>query len=372
MCNMKKILFFIDTLGYGGAEKVLVNLVNNMDKTKFDITLMTLFDSGVNKQYLNSDIKYKFIFKKVFNGNVLFLRMFTPRFLYKKFVKDDYDVVIAYLEGNTTRILSGCNDNSVKKIAWLHVEMSEKTLFYPWGSKQKCIRGYGKFDKIVGVSKTVIESFVKNTKKWDNLCVKYNTVDTDYIKDKSKENVDDVIFDSNKLNVISVGRLINQKKYDRLLRIHKRLIDNGVVHNLFILGIGEKKAQLQAYINDNNLNESAHLIGFRDNPWKYVKNSDLFVCSSEKEGFSTAVSESIIVGTPVVTTRCSGMDEMLDDGRYGLIVDNNEDALYEGMYSLLTNKSKLQFYKDKVRERSCFFDKENTVKKVENLIYDLN
>ena len=102
---MKKILFFIDTLGYGGAEKVLINLVNNLDKSRYDITLMTIFDEGVNKKYLEKNIKYKSIFKKIFRGNVLFFRMFTPEFLYKLFIKDKYDILVSYLEGNTTRIL---------------------------------------------------------------------------------------------------------------------------------------------------------------------------------------------------------------------------------------------------------------------------
>ena len=80
---MIKVLFFIHDLMHGGAEKVLVNLVNNMDTSKFDITVLCLFDEGVNKKYLNSNIKYKYIFKKTFKGNTLFLR-FHLNFYIKK------------------------------------------------------------------------------------------------------------------------------------------------------------------------------------------------------------------------------------------------------------------------------------------------
>ena len=79
---MKKILFFIPNLMHGGAEKVLVNLVNNLDKDKYDITLQTIFDVGVNKQYLNEDIKYKYVFKKLFRGSTTIFKLFSPKFLY--------------------------------------------------------------------------------------------------------------------------------------------------------------------------------------------------------------------------------------------------------------------------------------------------
>lgn len=364
---MKKLLFFIDTLGHGGAEKVLVNLVNNLDKSKYKITLMTIFNSGVNKQYLNNNIEYKYVFKRIFRGNVMVFRLFKPSFLYRLFIKDKYDIVVSYLEGNTTRILSGCPYSYTKKLAWLHVEMNEKTLFYPWWNKEKCISGYEKFDKIVGVSQTVLDSFVKNTKEWNNLQVMYNTVDTDTIKEKSMEKIDDIEYASDMINVISVGRLIDQKGYERLLRIHKRLLDNGIIHNLYILGEGHKRPALEKYIKDNKLQKSIYLLGFKDNPWKYVANADLFVCSSLQEGFSTAVSEALIVGTPVVTTLCSGMKEMLGDSEYGLITDNNENALYDGLYKLLTNRELLKYYKNKAIDRGGYFNKKNTVHMVEKM-----
>ena len=85
--KMKKVLFFIPTLAQGGAEKVLVNLVNNMDKSKFDITVQTLFAGGVNEQFLNKDINYKCCFKKEFKGNSQILNLFSPKSVYKKFIK---------------------------------------------------------------------------------------------------------------------------------------------------------------------------------------------------------------------------------------------------------------------------------------------
>ena len=365
---MKKILFFIDTLGHGGAEKVLVNVVNNLDKKEYDITLITIFDVGVNRKYLDKNIKYKYLFKKLIRGNVILFKCFSSGFLYKKLIKDRYDVVISYLEGNTTRILSDCPYKDTKKIAWIHIEMDEKTRFYPYRSKEECKKCYEKFDNIVGVSQTVVDSFEKQLGKSFNTRVIYNAVDSEYIKKCADEPITDIEFDANGVNIISVGRLIEQKSYKRLLSIHKRLIEDGIKNNLYIIGEGKQKNMLKKYISENNLEETAHLIGFRDNPWKYVKNADLFVCSSWKEGFSTAVTEALIVGTPVVTTLCSGMREMLGDSEYGLITDNDEDALYEGVKKMILDTQLRERYKKKAIERGQFFGIQKSVDAVEGIL----
>ena len=159
---MKKVLFFIDTLGYCGAEKVLVNLVNHLDKRKYDITVLTIFDGGVNKQYLDKSIKYRYVFKKVFRGNIAVFKRFSPKFLYRLFVKEHYDIAVSYLEGNTTRVLSGCPYADTKKLAWIHGEMDERMRFYPYRNKQECTECYKKYDKIIGVSQNVIESFTSH------------------------------------------------------------------------------------------------------------------------------------------------------------------------------------------------------------------
>lgn len=366
---MKKILFFIDTLGYGGAEKVLVNLVNRLDKNKYDITLMTIFDDDINRKYLNDDIKYKYIFKYVFRGNVMFFKLFTPQWLYKHFVRDRYDIVVSYLEGNTTRILSGCPFADTKKLAWVHIEMDEKIRFYPYRSKKECKDCYDKFDRIVCVSQTVKASFVSQVGELKGLCVKYNTVDSDFIKKCSEEKLEDISFDPECINIISVGRLIEQKSYKRLLSVFKNLIHKGYEIKLYIVGEGSQRNMLEKYIASNDLSDKAFLIGFKDNPWKYVKRSDLFVCSSWREGFSTAVTEALILGIPVVTTRCSGMDEMLgENNEYGIITDNDEGALQEGIEYVLSDKERLKDYAEKAAIRGESFKASETVKAVDQMI----
>ena len=368
-----KILFFIPHLMHGGAEKVLVNLVNNLDKSKYDITLQTIFDVGVNKQYLKNDIKYKYVFKHLFRGSTIIFNFFSSKFLYKKLIKEEYDIVISYLEGITARIISGCPYDS-KKISWIHIEIGDKEKFsVGFRSFDEAKESYRKFDKFVCVSKNVKDEFLKTSTLDDkSVEVLYNTNETDFIVEKSKEEVDDIIFDKNIINICSVGKIIGTKGYDRLARVHKRLIDEGLKHHIYILGIGEDQNKIEKYLKENNIEDTYTFIGFRDNPYKYVSKCDLFVCSSLREGFSTSVTESLIVGTPVVSTLCSGAYELLgENNEYGIVVENSEDGIYEGLKKLLNNQDLLSDYKEKAKERGKLFSKEETIKAVENMIDSL-
>lgn len=370
---MKKILFFIPNLMHGGAEKVLVNLVNNLDKNKYDITLQTIFDVGVNKQYINKDIKYKYVFKKLFRGSSTIFKLFSPKFLYKHLIKDEYDIVVSYLEGPTARIISGCPYES-KKVSWIHIEMNDEQKFaLGFRNNDEARVCYSKFDEIVCVSETVKQIFLETSGlNKSNVDVLYNTNETEQIVEKSKETIDDVTFDKNTVNICSVGKIIGTKGYDRLARIHKKLINEGLNHHIYILGIGKDEDKINKYIKENNLQDTYTLLGFRDNPYKYVAKCDLFVCSSLREGFSTAVTESLIVGTPVVSTLCSGAQELLGyNNEYGLVVENSEEGIYKEIKKLLEDRKLLAYYKKKATERGSFFSKEKTVKAVENMIDSL-
>lgn len=370
---MKKILFFIPNLMHGGAEKVLVNLVNNLDKNKYDITLQTIFDVGVNKQYLNKDINYKYIFKKLFRGSTTMFKLFSPKFLYKNLIKDEYDVVVSYLEGPTARIISGCPYDS-KKVSWIHIEMNDESKFaLGFRNSDEAKKCYGKFDEIVCVSNTVKQIFLETSGlNEDNVDVLYNTNETEQILERSKEEVNDVIFDKHIVNICSVGKITGTKGYDRLARVHKKLIEEGLNHHIYILGIGEDEDKINKYIEENNLQGTYTLLGFRDNPYKYVAKCDLFVCSSYREGFSTAVTESLVVGTPVVSTLCSGAQELLGyNNEYGLVVENSEEGIYQGMKKLLEDRALLDYYREKAAERGSFFSKEKTIEAVENMIDSL-
>lgn len=371
---MKKILFLIPTLGHGGAEKVLVNLVNNMDKEKFDITVQTLFDEGVNKQYLNSDIRYESFMKHAFRGNSRIMALLPAGLLHRHIVKERYDVIVSYLEGPTTHIISGCPHVDTKRVAWIHTGFNNARLFKRgFITKNKAIRAYKNIDCIICVSESVKNLFeiIAGT-RFDNIGVLYNTNETDAIKELAHEPVTDITFNNNTVNVFSVGKLMHLKGYDRLAHVHKRLLDEGLNHRIYILGEGEKRGELEKYITDNHLEESFVLLGFKENPYRYMAVADMYVCSSRREGFSTAVTEALILGKPVVSTCCSGAYELLgNNNEYGIVTDNTEDGIYEGMKTMLNDDVLRREYAVKAAERGKAFSTEKTVKAVEEMLLSL-
>ena len=168
--------------------------------------------------------------------------------------------------------------------------------------------------------------------------------------------------------LVTVGRLEHQKGYDRLVRIVKRLADEGFRFELWILGTGSQEEQLKQYIRENHLEECVKLLGFHTNPYKYIVQGDLFVCSSRSEGYSTAVTEALILGLPVITTECSGMAELLKDGECGIITNNDEDAFYEGLKGILSDAILLEHYKEKAVERGKDFTIDSLMAPIEKLL----
>ncbi len=370
---MIKMLFLIHDLGPGGAEKVLVNLVNNLDPRKFEITVMTLFGGGVNEQFLKPHIRYHTCFHRMIRGNSHLMKLLSPRQLHQWLIKDKYDIEISYLEGPSARIISGCSDPDTKLVSWIHVEQHTKQVaakaFRSYAESKNC---YEIFHQTVCVSEYVKQDFQNLYPTVSPVCVRYNTNETEQILEKMKEPVEPGIFREGEIRLCGVGKLMPSKGFDRIARIHKRLWDEGYPVHTYILGEGPERGRLDDYIKENCLEDSFTLLGYQTNPYKYVANCDLFVCASTAEGFSTAATEALIVGTPVCTVDVSGMKEMLgENNAYGVVTDNSEESLYQGIKGLLDDPSLLAYYREKAVERGKKFSTKETVCAVEKMLLDL-
>lgn len=366
---MKKILFLINALRGGGAEKVLIDTVNALDKSKYQITVQTVIDGGVLKNRLGDDVEYKSIVKA---KNPFLRRLCTyavnyilpPKMVHRLFIGKGYDYEIAFLEGVPTKLISASDDKNSIKYAWVHID-----LYNTFGldkvhkNMQKHIECYKKFDRIVCVSESVKETFIKRFGDFDDLIVKYNIIDDKAIIEKSKEPVQV----SNKLRVVTVGRVENQKGFDRLLRIHKKLSDEGFDYELMIVGEGSKRAELEEYVRANNLSDSVVFTGFTDNPYKYMASADMIVYPSRAEGYSTVAVEAVILGKSVIATDCSGMREIFGDSEHGFVTENDEDAICSAMKKMLSDKDLREEYAKKAKSRSRDFGKSVRIKELEEL-----
>lgn len=366
---MRKILIAIDNLGGGGAEKVLLNLLKHLNKDKYQITLLLLFKEGVHLNEVPSHVEIRSVFGPTSNlaRRLIYkwVKYMPAERLYKKYVKDTFDIEIAFLEGTTTKIISGSTNPLSKKLAWVHTDLSNYhwTVHYYRGDEEEQ-RQYKKFNQIVFVSNDAQKGFEKALAIHENLTVIYNPIDAEEIIRKSNEE----LIVNNKLTVISVGRFIVQKGYDRLIKIHAQLINEGIDHDLVLIGEGEEKENLQQLAQQLEITNSVQFLGFQTNPYKFVKAADIYVSSSRAEGLPLVVAEALLLGKPVLSTRCSGPVELLENGKYGMIVENSETGLYEGLKQLLLNSDERKKYELLSAQRKSFFNINHIMAQIENLI----
>ena len=369
---MKKILFLIHDLHHGGAEKVLVNLVNNMDPQKFEIHVTALFGGGVNEQFLKPHVRFRAAHPKAFPGNSHVMKLFSPELLHRFYVKEHYDIEVAYMEGPASRVISGCTDPDTKLVTWIHVQQNDmKCLAYAFRSGTEARGCYDRFDQAICVSEYVKQDFTGILNYQKPCRVLYNTVESDKVLELSGEKAPKIREDGS-VKLVAVGTLKASKGYHRLLRCIRRIREAHYPVHLYVLGIGPQQQELEELCAKLGIADAVTFLGYDTNPYKYVAKCDLFVCASFAEGFSTAATEALIVGTPVCTVEVSGMKEMLgENNEYGIVTENDEDALYEGIKKLLDDPALLSHYKKQAALRGQDFSTEETVRAVEEMLLNL-
>ena len=364
---MKKILFVMHNLTGGGAEKVLVDLLNNIDKSKFNITLLLFEKKGVYLENIPEQIKVISIKEKL---KIVPIKIITklikyfPRILYSIVIKEKYDTEIAFMEGLVTNFVGNSTNKKSRKIAWVHIDLFKqhwtKNMFLPKKEKE-C---YDKFNEIIFVSNDAKNAFSKLFPiNKVNKRVIYNPIISSYIIEKSNEK----FIKYEDLTIISVGRLNHQKGYDRLIKIHSELVEE-YPHKLLILGEGEDKYKLEEMIDKLGVNKTVELKGFVKNPYPYIKAADLFVSSSRAEGYSLAVAESIVLGKTIISTNTTGPRELLDNGKYGILCEESYEGIKESIKSVLINRSLLQKYSDLAIKRASSLDYRFIINEIEKVI----
>lgn len=360
---MIKILFFIEGLSGGGAEKVLRTLVNNMDRSAFDITVQTV-EPVDPAEYLAPGIRYKAINRaRTKIGRKLmscWIRLCAElKWLYPLYIRDGYDIEAAYLECGSTKMLAGSTNKEALRLAWVHCDLEKKGL----GNRDKVRSYYETYDKVVCVSEDVRKAYIRLFGDQPEALVLYNVNDEAEILEKADAFS---VGRTAKNDMVAVGRLTEQKGFDRLIDACARLKQDGYDFCLKILGEGLQRDDLELQIRENQLEDRVILMGFQKNPYPYLKEGDLVVCSSRYEGFSTVVTEALILGKPVVTTPCSGMDELLGDSEYGLITEDTTEGIYAGLKRMLDDPQLLEHYAQMAQKRGEAFSKAQLVAATED------
>lgn len=372
---MKRILFVVESLSGGGAEKVLSTILNLMDKSKFDITVLTVVKTGVYVDEIERNCRvisllpdystiHRPIEKIMYRMKYRFIYSAPIQTVYKRFVKEQYDVEIGFVEGFSTKFVAASTNSISKKLCWLHIDMKNNPYadgYYKSLEEER--ETYLKFDSIIAVSNSVKKVFEEKFDIHEKIRVIYNPIESDSIQNLSKMPIPQVFDDC--LNIITVGRLVNQKGFDRLLRAINDVRESGNEFHLRILGDGDDRKTLEDYIKSNGLEKNVTLLGFQKNPYPWVAKSDVFVCTSRAEGYSLAIAEAMMLNRPVISVDCAGPNELLDYGKYGLLIPNTDQCIEETMRKLIEGKIDLQRLAVVAQERKNFFEVDHILKKIE-------
>lgn len=363
-----KFLIHIPQLIYGGAEKVLVDFANYLVEKGHEVEVVETYERGflksefdakvtfnsicsnqyTKKYYVSFDEilkeknifkKLKKILKKIFITIIGYERL-AYYFAKKKYKNKKFDVAINYLETQSPKfIIKSINAN--KYLQWIHTDISKIRNINDIDREKNF---YKKVDSIICVSKVAKQSF---DERYSDLKYKtkviYNFYNVEKIKImSSKENV---LQDEN-FNILSVGRLVEEKGYERAIDIINKLNNEGYKIKWYIIGDGILRQKLQKKIKHLNLENTVYFLGIKKNPYPYIKQCDLFFLPSLYEGFPTVTIEAKVLEKPVLSTEVSGIKEQIINGETGVIVDNNADAIYQGMKNLIDNNELREYIKN--------------------------
>lgn len=365
---MKKILFVINSLTIGGSENSLVSLLNSIDYSKYQVDLMMFKTGGEFERYIPNDVNildepdyYKYLkvskviesklkrvnYKIVRLKTSLYLRINglrkqcinSEQILYKSQnkvidkINKKYDVAIAYSQGMPTYFVADKVD-AERKLAWINCDYA--TTIY---DKEFDELYYNKFYKIIAVSKTIEESIIKIKPQYkEKIKVILDIVNPNLIEKMSEEKT--VFEDKSYINILTVARLvIHHKGYDIAVKVAKLLKNDGYKFKWYVVGDGQDRTKLDKLIADNDIQDCFILLGKKENPYPYMKNCDIYVQPSKKEGFGLTVVEAKILKKHIVCTNFNTAKELINNEEDGLIVKQNEEDLYYGIKRYLTEEN---------------------------------
>ena len=376
-----KILFRHRSMEMGGVEKVMLSLLNNLDKEKFDMTVLLSLNQGelrnefphhVRKIYL-TDGKEDFSKNYLLQKFQLFKRTRrlekfrkSPEIIDKEILKENYDIEIAMTYNDFESVLQSTNKNS-KKIGWFHSEIDLPKLqpLVP-----KILRHFPQFDHMVYCSEKIMHMMHQSYPKleYPPESVIINAVPIGEIRKKSEEKIPDF---KNRPVFVSVGRLHTRKGYHKLMDAHHRLSKDGFEHSVVIIGDGEELPNLLAQQKKLGVEETFILAGNKMNPYPYIKNADFFILPSESEAWPLVISEALILQKPIIATRVGDVELMIEDGKTGHLIRYETSEIYEAMKKFLTDESFIQNIKENLINIEEQFDNRKIFNKVEKIIRNL-
>ncbi|CAK7019249.1 glycosyltransferase [Fusobacterium varium] len=381
---MNKVLFIMDTLGSGGSQKILIECLNIFG-TKYEVELLLINDYGIYRKYVKENIKimnifpkYKQIplrellflnyslkekllgifFKGIFRRNIYlwYLKMKSNQILKGK----EYKYIIGFQEGPSNFIAANLKLKSVK-IGWLHSDINKLSKIQTKMEKNV----YEKLEIIIAVSKSVKELAEKKYSfLFPKIKVLYNPINIKKIKEESK--MQNKLYNEDDINILTIGRLSPEKGYLNLIEVISEVLKEYKNVKLYIIGKGEEMYKIETLIKKLKLEKKIYLLGFKENPYPYLKESNIYVSSSLYEGLPTTLIEAMIFNKMIVATKIPGSCEVLENykKKYFVSLDSKNDFVEKIKFAIFNLKEK---EKENLDINKTFGD-ENFLEKFEKII----
>lgn len=377
-----KILFRHRSMEMGGVEKVLLGMLNNLDREKFDISLCLNLFQGELRNHIPNFIPFKtlaggkedfsniYIINKlqlVFRGVKLWLFRKFPIIPDQFILKNNADVEIATGYTMFADVINSSNKKS-KKIGWFHSDITYPKL---QPAVPNILKQIPKFDYFFWGSQQARDIFAEtypDIKLPPNEVIR-NAIPIDELKQKSLEIIPD--FTTKYPVFVNVARLHSRKGHHKLMEAHHRLLEEGFHHKIVIIGDGEEMDNLRLQAQKLNVMDSFIFLGSLQNPYPYVKNADFFVMPSKSEGWPLIIAEALILQKPILSTNVGGIPEMITHKKNGYLVDYDVDSIYHGMKEFLTNETLITKIRENLRDSEKQFDNQKIFNRVEEIITQL-
>lgn len=393
----KKVIFRSGSLRMGGLERVLIEVLQTINKEKFDIYLVIDDDCGkenIFEKDIPKDIPYFFLKPekliretekyKEKKKNIIYKLMYNlmmekeNKVMYRnmqRILKDigEIDVIVDF-DGGASKYIEKLDIK--KKIVWIHNSIPNLK------KKEGKIKRFGKrlekYDRVVAICdemKEEIENIYPNLKgKVSRIYNPFNFERIEKLMEDERELTKEQKKMLNEDYCIAIARLDNvQKDFLTLVRAYKFVKESGIQDKLYIIGDGPSKEEIINEIKKLSLEENIKLIGLSKNPYIWLKNSKLFVHSSKYEGLPTVLIEALICNKMIISSNCpTGPKEILKNENCGKLFEvGNIKELGDYLIEFLTNKNNRELYEKNVILRKEEFNKNKVIKEYEKLIEEI-
>ena len=394
---MKKILFMCINMNIGGTEKALLTMLNEMDKSKYEITLLMLEEYGGFLNQIPDGIKVMYLkeykaLKKFINdppqllvkeliknrkviGGLSLLVIYTISKLikdisiYYKYIlrnvdtlNEEYDIAIAY--AGPMDFISYFVINKIKskkRVQWIHFDITKIGFNVNFAKKI-----YDKFDKVFVVSnegKDKLINFLPSLK--DKTEVFFNIISCKMIEKMSYEG-EGFSDDFDGTRILTVGRLSKEKGQDLIIPVLKKLKENGYKVRWYCIGDGPAKKEYEKLVDELNIKDDFIFLGSKLNPYTYMKECNIYVQPSKHEGYCITLGEARCFNNPIVTTNFTGANEQIVNENTGLVCEINEEEIYKAIKKLLDDKKLYKNIKDNLNNE--IVDSTKEIRKLESIL----